>query len=124
MKKSKLQQIIKEELQKEIKINKPNQIYVINSQEYKNFYQLVRWCNYWDVDFNEEGMIHFPLNDFDFFYMIYTIATDQQWTPDRCVINTDDLEETKMNYGLDDEEDISNIEKNKQLEAKLKEHSI
>jgi hypothetical protein len=124
MKKSELQQIIKEELQKEIKINKPNQIYVINSQEYKNFYQLTRWCNYWDVDFNPEGNIYFPLNDFDFFYMIYNITTDEQWTPDRCTITSDDLEEMKMNYGLDDDEDISNIEKNEQLEAKLKEHSI
>jgi hypothetical protein len=124
MKKSKLQQIIKEELQKEIRVNKPRQIYVINSQEYKNFYQLVRWCNYWGVDFNEEGMIHFPINDFDFFYMIYTTATDEQWTPDRCVVSADDLEDTKNNFGLDDEEDISNIEKNKQIEDKLKEHSI
>ena len=124
MKKSKLQQIIKEELQKEIRVNKPNQIYVINSPEYKKFYQLVKWCDYWNVDFNEDGNIHFPLSDFDFFYMIYTAATKEQWTPDRCVINADDFEDIKINYGLDYEWDVSNIEKNKQIEDKLKEHSI
>ena len=116
MKKSELQKIIKEELQKEIKINRPIN-YIVNSDEYKKFYQLVELCNYWNVDVNPNGDADFsPLNNFYFFYALYTTALSENWTPEQCIVSKEDIEAVEDNFSLDKGE----IE---QLINKLREHS-
>lgn len=118
MNKNRLKQFIKEEIQKEIQIKRPG--YIVNSPEYKKFYQLIDLMDYWgiDGDVNPEGDVHFdPLNDFYFFYMLWTSAQKQNWTPNYCHLTNNDFEEMiHDNYSLD-EDDIE------QVKAKFIEHS-
>jgi hypothetical protein len=118
MKKSIILKLIKEELHKEIKVNNPPQTYVVNSPEYKKFYQFVELCNYWGTDVNSNGNIRFPLNDFDFFYALYSTSLSEHWTPERCIVTVEDLDTVIENYGLEEKWKI------KELKDKLKEHSI
>jgi hypothetical protein len=118
MKKPITLKLIKEELHKEIKINKPINTYRVNSPEYKKFYQFVELCDYWGVDVNQDATISYPLNDFDFFYILYTSALGGNWNPDLCIVDRDGFEIIKDNWGLYDDNKI------KELEDKLREHSV
>jgi hypothetical protein len=121
MKKSELKQLIKETLH-EIKVVNPKNTYSVSSPEYKKFYQYVELTNYWspDTSVNPEGDVYFdPLNDFYFFYMIYTVADENNWGPDRCIITGKNFEDMLDSYGLDEEEDKDKIE---QIKAKFREH--
>jgi hypothetical protein len=122
MKKSISLKLIKEELYKEIKVNKPTETYRINSPEFKRFFELIELCDYWGVDINPEGSIRFPLNNFDFFYMLYTSGLGENWNPDECIVDRDGFEIIKANWGLDNNDEYTD-DKIKELKNKLKEHS-
>jgi len=116
MKRSQLKQLIKEELQNEITLKRPASR--ISSPEYKKFYQFAELCEYWDVNLNEDENLYFdPLNDFQFFYMLWNISPEMTWTPEYCIITDDEFEFlVKDVYELSD----SQIQ---QVKAKIKEHS-
>jgi hypothetical protein len=105
MKKSQLEQIIKEELQKEITV-KPSLSLAVFSSEYKKFYQLVELCDYWGVEYNAGNSILFnpELNDYYFFCLIHNVAQKQNWTPNYCRLTTEDFEQMIEDYNLDESE--------------------
>ena len=114
-----LKRLIKEEIQKEIQVKPPG--YIVNSPEYKKFYQLIDLMGYWGVDgdINPEGNVYFDpfLNDFYFFYMLWTSTQKQNWTPNYCLLTNDDYETMISDHYRLDENDIE------QIKAKFKEHS-
>lgn len=117
MKISELKQLIKEEIQNEIQVKRSG--YMVNSSEYKKFYQLIDLSTYWGVDesINSEGEIHFnPLNDFYFFDMLWSCAQKQNWTPNYCLLTNDDFETMVYDYNLNDDEVA-------QVKNKFTEHS-
>ena len=121
MKKSELKQLIRETIH-EIKVTQPGGTYVVSSPEYKKFYQFVELTNYWTpgTSINPEADVCFdPLNDFYFFYMIYNIADEDKWQPDRCILTKENFEDMLDNYGLDEEEDKDKIA---QIKEKFREH--
>ena len=103
MKQTELQQIIKEEILKEIKPNIP--LYTIASSDYKKFYQMVELNKYWDVDWSGGyySVDFYNLNEFDFFYFIHSFISSDNWRPNMCIINQEDLEEGFMNWSIDDD---------------------
>ena len=119
MNKNRLKQLIKEEIQKEIQVKRPG--YIVNSPEYKKFYQLIDLSEYWGVEesINPEGDVRFDpfLNDFYFFCMLWMSTQKQNWTPNYCLLTNDDYEAMISDHYRLDENDIE------QIKAKFKEHS-
>ena len=121
MKKHQLKQIIKETI-KEIQVNQPKKLFIINSPEYKKFYQMVEINDYWGIDWKDEfHEIDFTegLGDFDFFYFIFTIVTKNNWKSDKCILKEEDLKEGFEGWGIEDDE-----EKQNEIMNKIKEHKI
>jgi hypothetical protein len=107
MKQTELQQIIKEEILKEIKVN--SSAYVMASPEYKKFYQMIELNEYWGIDWEGGGYsVDFndlAPNDFLFFYFINSFLPSDQMGPNKCIISVKNLEEGFMNWGIEDDPD-------------------
>ena len=119
MKKAQLKQLIKEEIQNEINL-KTLGAFRVSSPEYKKFYQFIELSIYWTDEtdsVNPTGQIYFdPLNDFYFFYLLWTASQKQNWTPNYCLLTSEDFENMIYDNGLDENQI-------QQVKDKFKEHA-
>ena len=106
----------------EIKVTPPKKFYTINSPNYKSFYQMVKLNDEWGINnWDEDISIDFinGLNDFYFFYFIYTLSNKSLWEPNKCVFTQEELEQGFYDWGIDEDENAQN-----KVIEKIKEHKV
>jgi len=118
----------------------PNKTWVLKSEQYKSFYQLITVCEHWGVDWNDDYTVYFgeDWNDFYFFTFLYSTSLIDNIKPDRYIVTYDNICESLNNYSETNDYYYYVIENDKEykdgaLEAipyvkqileKLEEHSL
>lgn len=119
------------EILDEYTVKKPIKSWKLNSDDYKSFYQLTKYCYRWGITWDDVDSYDFN-NDYYFFVAIFHAAEADHIKPDYCTFTEKDLFELAENFSLDFIEDPSNpdewkIDYNdptmKQIVAQLNKHA-
>ena len=77
----------------ELRINNPNdKDWIIDDDSYKSFYQLVKSCEHWDVEWSEREVGGEWDQDFYFFQTVFDNTDEENLTPERCIFTIESLE--------------------------------